>query len=97
VKFSKLDPLLHSELRLAIMSLLISVEEANFNYLLDQTGATRGNVSVQLQKLKQAGYIEIQKEFRNNYPLTTARITKEGQDAFELYVKSLQSYLKAGA
>lgn len=93
--FKKLDPLLHSELRLAIMSLLISVEEANFNYLLDKTGATRGNISVQLQKLKEAGYINIRKKFRNNYPLTTANITPKGQDAFESYVKSLQSYLSA--
>lgn len=94
--FEELDPVLHSQLRLAIMSVLISVESAEFNFLLDKTGATRGNLSVQITKLSEAGYIEISKSFRKNYPLTSCRITPSGIDAFERYVRALQSYLKTG-
>jgi DNA-binding transcriptional ArsR family regulator len=75
------------------MSLLIGVKSAEFNYLVEKTGATRGNISVQLKKLEEAGYIEITKSFRNNYPLTTCRITRPGIDAFEKYVDSLRDYL----
>jgi DNA-binding MarR family transcriptional regulator len=91
--FEELDPVLHSQLRLAIMSVLISVESAEFNTLLDKTGATRGNLSVQLTKLSAAGYIEISKSFRKNYPLTTCKITAKGIEAFEKYVRALQGYL----
>lgn len=91
--FEELDPLLHSQLRLAIMSVLISVESAEFNFLLDKTGSTRGNLSVQLTKLSEAGYIEINKGYRKNYPLTTCNITSAGVAAFEKYVRALQSYL----
>ncbi len=91
--FKELDPLLHSQLRLQIMSLLVSVESAEFTYLLDETGATRGNLSVQINKLKEAGYIEVKKSFRNNYPLTTCRITAKGITAFENYVDTLKEYL----
>ncbi len=75
------------------MSLLISVESAEFSYLLEQTKASRGNLSVQLNKLKDAGYISIEKSFRNNYPLTTCKITPEGIDAFEKYVEILSEYI----
>ena len=91
--FKELDPLLHSQLRLEIVSLLIAVEEAEFNYLKEKTGATSGNLSVQVDKLKTEGYIEVTKTFRNNYPLTTCRITKKGIKAFEKYVEHLKSYL----
>ena len=91
--FKELDPLLHSQLRLAIVSLLIAVEEAEFNYLKEKTGATSGNLSVQVDKLKTEGYIEVTKTFRNNYPLTNCRITKKGIKAFEKYVEHLKSYL----
>jgi DNA-binding transcriptional ArsR family regulator len=91
--FKPLDPLLHSELRLAIMSLLISVKEAEFTYLKEKTGATAGNISVQLNKLSDAGYITIEKSFRDNYPLTTCRISKKGIKAFQDYVDSLKSYI----
>ncbi len=91
--FEELDPLLHSQLRLAVMSVLISVESAEFNFLLDKTGATRGNLSVQITKLSEAGYIEVAKSFRKNYPLTTCRITPKGVEAFEKYVNALQGYL----
>ena len=92
--FKELDPLLHSELRLKIISLLVGVESAEFNWLLQQTGATRGNLSVQISKLKEAGYIEVKKSFRKNYPLTTCRITEKGARAFEEYVEALKEYLK---
>ena len=91
--FRELDPLLHSQLRLSIVSLLISVKSAEFNFLLEKTGATRGNISVQLKKLEEAGYIEIIKSFRDNYPLTTCRITPAGVEAFEKYVDALKDYL----
>ena len=92
--FKELDPLLHSELRLKIISLLVGVESADFNWLLEQTGATRGNLSVQIGKLKEAGYIEVKKGYRKNYPLTTCRITEKGTKAFETYVEALKEYLK---
>jgi DNA-binding transcriptional ArsR family regulator len=92
--FKELDPILHSQLRLAVMSLLIGVKEAEFTFIKEKTSATAGNLSVQIQKLKDAGYIEINKQFRDNYPLTTCKITKAGIKAFEIYVKNLQEYLK---
>lgn len=90
----KLDPLLHNELRLAIMSLLINVDSAEFNYLLENTGSTRGNLSVQIQKLKDAGYLTVTKSFRANYPLTTCKIEPNGREAFEGYVKAISTYFK---
>lgn len=91
--FKPLDPLLHSELRLAVMSILMSVDEADFVYLKEQTRATAGNLSVQLDKLSNAGYIEIQKGFQGNKPRTTCRITDKGLKAFEEYVEALRSYI----
>lgn len=91
--FKDLDPILHSQLRLAIVSLLLSVREAEFSYLKENTQATAGNLSVQLQKLKDAGYIEVEKSFKNNYPNTTCRMTEKGIDAFDKYVQALRSYL----
>ena len=92
--FKELDPILHSQLRLAIMSLLISVKEAEFTFLKDKTGATAGNISVQIQKLKDANYIDVTKQFKDNYPQTLCKITPSGIAAFEEYVKNLQQYLK---
>jgi DNA-binding transcriptional ArsR family regulator len=92
--FKELDPILHSQLRLAVMSLLISVKEADFIFIKEKTNATAGNLSVQVQKLKEAGYIEVTKVFRDNYPNTTCKITSEGVNAFEAYVKVLQEYLQ---
>jgi DNA-binding transcriptional ArsR family regulator len=91
--FKDLDPVLHSQLRLAIVSLLISLEEAEFTFLKEKTKATSGNLSVQLDKLKSEGYIEVTKSFRNNYPLTVCKITRKGIDAFEQYVVHLKSYI----
>jgi len=95
-EFKELDPVLHSQLRLAVISLLIGVKEAEFTFLKDKTGATAGNLSVQLQKLREAGYIDIIKQFKDNYPQTICKITTAGIKAFDLYVKNLQSYLTAG-
>ncbi len=92
--FQPLDPLLHSELRLAIMSLLISADEAEFPYIKEQTGATAGNLSVQVEKLSAAGYITVEKTFKGRRPCTICRITPAGLKAFEDYVEALKSYLK---
>ena len=94
--FKDLDPILHSQLRLAVMSLLISVKEAEFTFIREKTNATAGNLSVQIQKLKDAEYIDVIKQLSNNYPQTICKITKTGIKAFEEYVKSLQSYLGKG-
>lgn len=91
--FKDLDPILHSQLRLAVISLLISVKEAEFTFLKEKTNSTAGNLSVQIQKLKDAGYIDVIKQFKDNYPQTICKITAGGVKAFEQYVNDLQSYL----
>ena len=93
MEFKELDPILHSQLRLAVVSLLISVREAEFTFLKEKTNATAGNLSVQINKLKDAGYIEVTKQFNNNYPQTICKITKKGIESFEAYVNALQSYM----
>ena len=75
------------------MSLLISVKEAEFNFLKDKTNSTAGNLSVQISKLKETGYIDITKQFHNNYPQTICKITEAGIEAFDIYVKALQTYI----
>jgi len=92
--FNELDPILHSQLRLAIISLLVSVKEAEFTFLKEKTNSSAGNLSVQIQKLKEAGYIEVEKSFKDNYPQTTCKITALGLNAFETYFKNIQQYLK---
>ena len=94
--FKELNPLLHSELRLAVMSVLLSVESADFVYLREQTGATAGNLSVQIDKLQQAGYITVEKGFNGKKPRTTCSITEVGIAAFEEYVTALKSYIGKG-
>ncbi len=90
--FPKLDPLLHSELRLAVMSILAGVDEADFTYLRKQTGATAGNLSVQIDKLAAANYITVEKGFQGKMPRTACRITPAGQEAFQQYVDALREY-----
>lgn len=90
----ELDPLLHSQLRLGVMSLLISVDSAEFTWLREKTNSTAGNLSVQLDKLSEAGYLSIEKSFKGKKPLTTCRITRKGLKAFEEYVNSLKDYIK---
>jgi len=92
--FKELDPLLHSQVRLAIMTLLISVKKAEFSYLLENIDTTKGNLSFQLSKLKQAEYITIEKLTKGNYPLTQCHITDKGIDAYEHYVHSIMEYFQ---
>ena len=92
--FKPLDPILHSERRLAVMSLLLGVEEADFTYIKEQTNATAGNLSVQIDKLSTAGYIEVEKKFEGKRPCTTCRITQKGVEAFDNYVETLKEYVK---
>jgi DNA-binding MarR family transcriptional regulator len=90
----ELNPLLHSELRLAVMSILLSAEDADFVYLREQTGATAGNLSVQIDKLEKAGYIKVKKVFKGKIPSTICRITPVGIKAIEEYTEVIKSYLK---
>jgi DNA-binding MarR family transcriptional regulator len=92
-RFKELDPVLHSQLRLAVISLLINTEAAEFTYLQEQSGATAGNLSIQISRLKEAGYIEVTKKFHNNYPQTLCRITPLGRKKFGEYVEALRDYL----
>ncbi len=93
-KFKELDPLLHSQLRLAVMSLLIGVDSAEFVFIKEKTGATAGNLSVQLDKLSTAGYISVTKSFKGKKPVTTCSITRVGIKAFESYVNALKQYIE---
>ncbi len=92
--FKELDPILHSQLRLAVISLLVSVKEAEFGFLKEKTNATAGNLSVQIAKLSEAEYITVKKTFRDNYPLTTCKIAPKGVKAFQEYVNNIEQYLK---
>ena len=91
--FKELNPLLHSELRLGVMSILISVEEADFTYLKQETKATSVNLSVQMDKLSKAEYIKVTKTFKGKMPCTLCRITPKGIEAFEEYVEALKTYI----
>ena len=93
MNLKELDPLLHSQLRLGVMSILMSVESAEFTFLKEKTNSSAGNLSVQLDKLSEAGYITIEKSFKGKRPLTTCRITKQGLEAFEDYVNTLKQYI----
>ena len=91
--FNDLDPLLHSQLRLSIVSILMTVEEAEFTFIKETTGAAAGNISIQIKKLQEAGYVKVEKTFKNNYPNTTVSITDKGIKAFEDYVNNLKKYI----
>jgi DNA-binding MarR family transcriptional regulator len=91
--FKELDPLLHSQLRLSVMSLLMSVDSAEFTFLKEKTQSTAGNLSVQIDKLAEAGYITVDKSFRGKKPLTTCRISRKGHKAFVEYVETLKQYI----
>lgn len=92
-RFKELDPVMHSQLRLAVMSLLINSDAAEFTWLQEQSGATAGNLSIQISKLKETGYIEVTKKFSKNYPQTLCRITPLGKQKFVEYVEALKDYL----
>lgn len=91
--YNDLDPLLHSQLRLAIISMLVSSEKVEFTYIKEETKAAAGNISIQIKKLQEAGYINVEKTFKNNYPNTMLSITDKGVQAFEAYVNSLKKYI----
>ena len=91
--FKELDPLLHSELRLAVMSILLSVAEADFVYIKETTQATAGNLSVQIDKLSEAGYVEVERGFLGKRTRTVCKITPKGVEAFNNYVEALKGYL----
>ena len=91
--FNDLDPILHSQLRLSIVSILMTVEEAEFTFIKETTGAAAGNISIQIKKLQEAGYVKVEKTFKNNYPNTTVSLTDKGIKAFEDYVNDLKKYL----
>ena len=93
-RFKDLDPILHSQLRLAVISLLAGTEMAEFTYIREQTGSTAGNLSIQITKLNEAGYIDVTKKFRNNYPQTVCSLTPLGKHKFIEYVNDLKEYLK---
>lgn len=90
--FKDLDPVLHSQLRLAVMSILISTEQADFNFLKEKTQSTAGNLSVQITKLEEAGYIVVVKTYAGKRPLTICKATKAGVEAFSRYVSALKTY-----
>lgn len=91
--YKDLDPLLHSQLRLAIISMLINAEKVEFTHIKEETKAAAGNISIQIKKLQEAGYIKVEKTFKNNYPKTMLSITDKGIKAFEAYVSDLKKYI----
>ena len=91
--YKDLDPLLHSQLRLAIVSMLVGSEKVEFTHIKEETNAAAGNISIQIKKLKEAGYIKVEKTFKNNYPKTMLSITGKGVEAFEGYVNDLRKYI----
>lgn len=92
----ELDPIIHGKMRLALLSILTTVEEAEFTYLRDRTGSTDGNVGAHLLKLEQAGYIAVKKAFLARKPSTTYRMTEKGRKAFATYVSNLKQLLHTG-
>ena len=91
--YKDLDPLLHSQLRLTIISLLVVSEKVDFTHIKEETKAASGNISIQIKKLQDAGYIKVEKSFKNNYPNTMLSITSKGIEAFENYVNNLKKYI----
>ena len=91
--YKDLDPLLHSQLRLAIISMLVNSGKVEFTHIKEETGAAAGNISIQIKKLQEAGYIKVEKTFKNNYPKTMLSITNKGVKAFESYVNTLKKYI----
>lgn len=90
---SNLNPLLHQELRLSIISFLVTIESADFKKLIEITSASKGNLSVQISKLQKAKYIQVKKSFKGNYPHTECKITESGRTEFEKYVENLKQML----
>ena len=92
--YQKIDDLIHSRIRLAIMSVLISLEDAEFNFIKKQINATDGNLSVHLRKLEEAGYINVNKQFEGRKPISRYSLTDKGREAFEAYINKLEELIK---
>jgi DNA-binding HxlR family transcriptional regulator len=91
----ELNPVIHGKLRLALLSLLAGVEEAEFTWLREKTGSTDGNLGAQLLKLEEAGYVAMKKKFVQRKPQTTYRLTDGGREALAEYVRALKELLGA--
>jgi DNA-binding transcriptional ArsR family regulator len=91
----ELDPVVHGKLRLAVLSLLIGVPEADFTWLREKTGSTDGNLGAQMLKLEDAGYVAMEKRFMGRKPQTLYRLTTSGRDALAAYVAALKQLLGA--
>jgi DNA-binding MarR family transcriptional regulator len=91
--YSELDPILNVPVRLAIVSALIKMKQADFNSLMELTNTTQGNLSHQIKKLNEANYIEVEKTYKGNYPQTICKLTAKGKKAFENYVEAIKKYL----
>lgn len=91
--YKELDPLLNVPVRLAIVSALVKMKQADFKYLMEITDTTQGNLSHQIRKLSEANYIEVIKTFKGNYPQTICKVTAIGKKAFEQYVDDIKAYL----
>lgn len=92
-RLAQIDRVIHEPARLMIVALLSAVTEADFQYLHQTTELTKGNLSVHLSRLEEAGYVEIEKSFRGKYPLTVCRLTKRGKDIFDTYRRVIKSAL----
>jgi DNA-binding HxlR family transcriptional regulator len=92
--YQQLDDIIHSRIRLAIMSLLISLDEAEFTFVREKVHATDGNLGMHLKKLEEAGYIAVKKEFVERKPSSSYKLTQKGRRAFELYVERLEQMIK---
>lgn len=91
--FNDLDPVLNTPVRLAIVSVLIKLKQADFAHLMEVTQTTQGNLSHQIKKLSEAAYIEVIKTYKGNYPHTICKLTAKGRKAFEQYVEDIKKYL----
>lgn len=91
--YQLLDDIIHSRIRLAVMALLVTVEEAEFNFLKEKINATDGNLSVHLKKLEDAKYISVKKEFIDRKPRTLYALTKTGRNAFDQYLIRLENLI----
>jgi len=91
--YTDLDPIIHSQLRLAILSMLVTSGKVEFTHIKEETKAAAGNISIQIKKLQEAGYINVEKTFKNNYPKTMLSMTDKGVKAFESYLNNLKKYI----
>ncbi len=92
--YQQLDEVIHSRIRLAIMAVLISVDEAEFTFLREKVGATDGNLSVHLKKLEEAGYVTVTKQFVAKKPVTSCKLSSTGKKAFEVYIDRLEAMVR---